>query len=558
MLRSLRVENLLLIESAEMEPAAGLNVLTGETGAGKTLLATALGLIMGDRCRTGLVRPGATEAWVEGVFDRIALDDDRYAALLPEGEEELVLARRIWPDGRSRAMICGRTATVGDLRGLSALLIGFHGQHEHRRLTLASFQLDTLDRSCGPKQLELRTQARKAATDLRLAAADLESIVGSEGDRERQLDILRFELDEIEGVNPAPGEMELLRRELSQLRNADRIASAVAEAAHLIEPADDSPGAASAVGHAENGIAQLAEIDPGLADFESRLESLRLELAQVARDMRDYLSGVSSSPERLAELEERTEAILRLERKHGGSLESVLAHADACRERISQLEDAEGNAARLTESVRAARQRQSAISRKLHSARVSQAPRLAAAVTEALAGLGLEGASFDIRVDPAAAVDSTGGDRVEFLVAPNPGIPLGSLAEIASGGEVSRILLALLTVSQADADGERSQRLLVFDEIDAGVGGRTARAVGERLRELGTRSQVICITHLPQVAAMAQRHFMISKRSSDGGTSTSVSLVEGEQTVDEVVRMLGADSGDSAARAHAVELLDAA
>ena len=556
MLREFRIENLLLIESADLNLAPGLNVLTGETGAGKTLLATALGLLLGDRSRSGLVRPGAEEAYVEGVFDLPENLDDDLRGLLPEGSSEIVLARRIWPDGRSRAQICGRTATVADLRMLAGALFSFYGQHEHRRLALASFQLDALDRAAGEQQMELRRLALAEHQSVGESARHLERLSGVTSDGGREADLLRFELDEIEILNADPSEVDELDRTLKKLRSAEDLKRAAAAAVSALQPEDDFGGAISLVSNASGALDLVSGVDGELDGLSERLRSAAIELDDIARDLRSHSEVGDAQPGELARLEARREQIARLERKHGGSITAVMSHAEQCRVRLGELE-AMGSSIKDAEKARdAASKRLSQISKRLNEARVAAAPQLAAEVQAALVDLALEGASFEIKIEALEDPTSTGSDRVEFLVAANQGINPGPLGEVASGGEVSRILLALLTVTHAD---ERlGQRLLVFDEIDAGIGGLTARAVGERLRSLSSGAQVICITHLPQVAVLAERHFTITKQPANGSTVTSVAQISKDGLIDELVRMLGSDSSDSAARAHAVELIKAA
>jgi DNA repair protein RecN (Recombination protein N) len=563
MLHELRVENLLLMERAELRLAPGLNVLTGETGAGKTLLAQALDLLLGGRARHGIVRDGAAEAWVEGVFALPpgfdAAEDER----IPAGAEEIVLARRVWPDGRTRAYVCGRAATVADLSELGGRLLSFYGQHEHRKLMLAGSQLEILDEHCGAAQVVLRTETADAHARVRELEAQAEELRALAGARERELDLLAFELEEIEAVAPSQDEQAELTRERDRLRNLETLRGAAAGAAEAISP-ETGPGVAEALAGATQLVEQAAAIDRDLAALADRLGALRFEAEDVGGELRRYLLEIEASPGRLEEVEERLGQFARLERKHGGSIADVLAHAEHCRARREQLEHAEVALEDVETELVAARGELERLAGELTDRRRAAAPGLAEAVRERLADLAMADAAFEVVVHPReGGIGARGADTVEFVIAPNPGLPTGPLKEIASGGELSRVMLALLSSAQGapTAPGEELQGgkpLLVFDEIDAGVGGHTARAVGSHLRELARHRQILCITHLPQVAALAERHFTIVKDSSATPARTSVELLRGDGVVGELVRMLGAGDADRAARQHARQLLKTA
>ena len=554
MLTELRVENLLLIECAQLRLAPGLNVLTGETGAGKTVLAHALDLLLGGRAKASIVRPGAAEAYVEGVFELPdALRGER-GERLPAGAEEVVLARRIGADGRTRALVNGRSATVADLRGLAEPLIAFYGQHEHRRLTLAGAQLEILDGFCGAAQLARRTQvaaAHAAAGEAEQALARLRELAGA---RERELDLLDFELAEIEAADPSEEEAAALVPERERLRHVEALRAAALGAAEAAG-ADDA-GIASLLAGAGRGLAGTEGIDPALDGLAERWRGLALEATELARELRDYAEALEAEPCHLDAVEERLAVLDRLQRKHGGSIAAVLAHAEHCRARRDELASAE----LAIEAARARREeahaRLQAGGAALRKARAAAAPKLAAAVRRRLDELAMKGAAFEIELREREP-GPTGADAVDFLIAPNPGVPAGPLRETASGGELSRVMLALMGVAARAAGA--GGRTLVFDEVDAGIGGQTAHAVGDALRELSAERQVICITHLPQVASLAARHFSIAKDASTTPARTTVTQLRDGEVVSELARMLGAgDDGDGAARRHAEELLRAA
>jgi DNA repair protein RecN (Recombination protein N) len=562
MLHELRVENLLLMERAELRLGPGLNVLTGETGAGKTLLAHALDLLLGGRARRGIVRPGAAEAYVEGVFELPA--ELRGSERIPETAEELVLARRVWPDGRTRAYVCGRAATQVDLQELGGAMLSFYGQHEHRKLTLSSSQLDLLDAYCGDGAQRLVADVRVAHGRVRELAASAESLREQAGARDRELDLIAFELSEIEAAAPEAGEQEALTAQRDRLQHRDQLVRAAAAAAELIVPEADG-GAAELLAIAAGMVEQAATLDPQLRELAQRLETLRYEAADVGAELRAYLAEdeTSDEPAALERVQDRLAVLSRLARKHGGTIEDVLVHAQRCRERQVELRDADDALERSEDEHRQAVQRLDGLARRLTQARAKAAPKLAAAVCGRLAELAMDGARFELELSPRdGGCGPRGGDALEMMIAPNAGGPLAPLRESASGGELSRVMLALLSVAHgygpAHPAAGAGAPLLVFDEIDAGIGGHTARAVGEHLRALAAGRQILCITHLPQVAALAQRHFTIVKDGTVTPAVTTVTALHGDAVVDELVRMLGASERDSAASEHARELLRAA
>ncbi len=552
MLCELRVENLLLIERAELRLAPGLNVLTGETGAGKTVLAHALDLLLGGRAKPGIVRPGAAEAYVEGVFDLPEALRGELGERLPADAEDVVLARRIGADGRTRALVNGRSATVTDLRELAEPLITFYGQHEHRRLTLASAQLDILDGFCGDAQLARRARvaaAYAAAREAEVALAQLRELAGA---RERELDLLDFELAEIDAAECSEEEALALRAERDRLRHVEALRVAALTAADAA--GGDESGIASLLATAARGLLGARGIDPALDALAERWSALTYEAADLARELCGYADGLAAQPGRLDAVEERLAVLDRLERKHGGTIAAVLAHAEVCRARRAELADAEVAIEAATARLEQARSALQAGSDALRKARGAAGPKLARAVRARLDELAMKGAAFEIELSDRQP-GPAGADAVEFLIAPNPGVPAGPLRDTASGGELSRVMLALMGIAAQGCGGGAT---LVFDEVDAGIGGQTARAVGERLRDLASGRQVICITHLPQVASLAARHFSISKDATRSPAQTTVTELRDDDVVRELVRMLGADDLDGTARRHAEELLRAA
>ncbi len=564
MLRELRVENLLLIERAQLRLSPGLNVLTGETGAGKTVLAHALDLLLGGRARAGIVRPGAGEAYVEGVFDLSEQLREDLAEHISPDAQELVLARRVGADGRTRAYLNGRSATVSDLRDVAAGLLAFYGQHEHRKLTLAAAQLQILDGLCGERHAATLRACAAAFAHVRELERRLQELRELSSQRERELDLLEFEIGEIDALSPDEREHEHLLGVRERLRRLDALCAAAGAVAEALAPeAAEAP--ARALGGAVAGLDAVAGVDPALDVLAERARGLIIESQDLAGELRDYVeraaglalddasSQLAGAEISLDGIEERLAAIERLARKHGGSIRAVLDFAEGARARRDELTGVEVALEQAEESLREARSALDGHVATLRRERRRAAKEFALAVRAQLASLAMGDASFEVGFAEREP-GPTGADSVEFMIAPNPGVPAGPLREIASGGELSRVMLAIMSVANASA----TDATLVFDEVDAGIGGHTARAVGARLQELGERTQVLCITHLPQIASLAERHFSIVKdTAADPTRTTVVELAEGE-VLSELVRMLGADEDDSSARSHARELRRAA
>jgi DNA repair protein RecN (Recombination protein N) len=571
MLTELSVENLLLIDHARLRLGEGLNVLTGETGAGKTVLAHALDLLLGGRARPGIVRPGAGEAYVEGVFqvgagllggellERLGAQA-RMGGTDGGGDQvEIVLARRVGADGRTRAYINARSATIAELRDLGARLISFYGQHEHRKLTVGAAQLEILDSLCGPEQALALGRCAEAFAQTALLERRLQELHELSGARERELGLLEHELAEIDAVAVDGAEHERLRSVRERLRRADALSCAAAAGSDALAPDDaEQPGAVALMAGATAALDSLEGVDPRLDEIGERLRALVLESQDLAGELRGYAEGFQAGETfmddgvSLESLEERLAAIERLVRKHGGSIEAVLEYAAGARARREELAGVEVQLADSTELLHrseAELQEQVAILRKR---RRTAAKRLAREVREQLASLAMGEASFEVALSEREA-GPRGADGVDFMIAPNPGVPAGSLREIASGGELSRVMLAIMSVANS-----ASQTTIVFDEVDAGIGGHTARAVGARLQELGRSRQLLCITHLAQIASLAGRHFSIVKDTSVQPTQASVLELTDGEVVPELVRMLGADASDAGARRHARELRHAA
>jgi DNA repair protein RecN (Recombination protein N) len=556
MLLELRITNLGIIEELEIVLPDGLCAITGETGAGKTLVVEALELLAGVRADAGLVRPGAAEARVEGRFED------------PLTGDELVVARAVPADGRSRAYIDGRLATVGELAELGARLVDLHGQHAHQSLLSPAMQRAVLDTFAGPPALEPLAAYQRARAERRKIDAALAGLGGDERTRAREISLLRYEIDEIEAAGILdPDEDRLLEAEEDALGDA----AADREALHEAHAAVDGPGG-DAVGSAAGALIGRASY----AALAQRATAVQAELAELAHDLRLAAENVVEDPERLAAVRERRRRLRELERKYGDALTDVLRHRDEASARLAELEGFEARTAELEEQRRAVEAVAAEAAARLHDARARAAGALAEGVQERLQRLAMAGARLAVTVEPAEPGED-GADRVVFELAANPGEPALPLAKVASGGELSRAMLALRVVlaerrpEAKAAGGSRSAEagatrpagrgsrgrgpVLVFDEVDAGIGGEAGAAVGRELASLAEGAQVLCITHLAQVAACAGEQIVVRKAERDGRTLASAHVTRGEDRVGELSRMLAGVEGSDHARRHAEELL---
>jgi DNA repair protein RecN (Recombination protein N) len=525
-LRRLRIENLVLIREAELDLDPGLNAITGETGAGKTILSNAIGLLLGARGDAAMIGAASDEAYVEAELD---LPDDEtlgeLAALRPEGEETLVLARRIFADGRTRAYAWGRSAAREDVAAAVEALLAMSGQFEQRRLARPSYQLATLDSYADAA--DTARAARRAWRELSAARRAHEELTRDAAAAEARLEELRALAEDTVGL--VPGEEDELRAERERLRHVTDLALAAATALEALA-ADDRAGGADLVAGAERAVAPLEAIAPELAAAGDVLRSVEVSLREVTIDLRRFLDSLESEPGRLEEVERRLDAIADLRRRHGAlTYEELLAKAAEARAELDALADGHDPRRAAAEAVAAHQAEVDRLHAELRAARREAAPRFAEAVAAELVGVGLGEGEFRVDVRDADPGPS-GADEAVFSVRPNAGLPFGPVAETASGGELSRIALAIAAVGGGDT--------MVFDEIDAGIGGQTAHAVGETLRRLATRAQVITITHLPQIASLADRHFRVEKVPGDP-THTRIEPLAPDERREELQRMLG-------------------
>jgi DNA repair protein RecN (Recombination protein N) len=529
-LRRLRIENLVLIREAELEFVPGLNAITGETGAGKTILAQAIGLLLGAKGDAGAVGSDGEEAYVEAELDLpegLLEEFDALAELRPEDEDRLVLARRVFGDGRTRAYAWGRSAAREDLAALGERLIAMSGQFEQRRLARSSFQLDVLDAFAGEEQLRRRAEARIAWRELAAARRRHEELAHGAAAAEARLAELRALVEDTDGLEPDTEES--LRAERERLRHVTELAESAATAAEALAP-EEGEGAAGLAARAERALAPVESLAPELARAGDELRDAELRLRETGSELRAFLDSLEAEPGRLEEVEAGLDRIAEAKRRFRcASYEELLARAAEARAELEAIEDGVDPAAAVGEALAVAEKRVKHLTEELAAARRAAAQPFAEAVAAELQGIGLGEGEFRVELrerEPGA----TGTDEVAFLIRPNAGLPFAPVAETASGGELSRIALAIAAV----AGGET----MVFDEIDAGIGGETAHAVGETLRRLAERAQVITITHLPQIATLADRHFRVEKVPGDP-THTRIEPLGEEERREELQRMLG-------------------
>jgi DNA repair protein RecN (Recombination protein N) len=532
MLRRLRIENLVLIKEAELTFAPGLNAITGETGAGKTILAQAIGLLLGAKGDAGYIGADGTEAYVDAELDLPAglLEEDELAALAelrPEDEEGLVVARRVFADGRTRAYAWGRGAAREDLAAAGERLIAMSGQFEQRRLARPAYQLDVLDSFVGADQLRRRAESRLAWRELTAARRRHDELQQGAAATDARLAELRALVEDTAGLEP--NAEDSLRGERERLRHVTELADGAAGAAEALAP-DEGEGAAGLVGSAERALAPLERLAPELARAGDELRDVELRLRETASELRGFLTTLEAEPGRLEQVEAGLDRIAETKRRFGAqSYDELLARAAEARAELEAIEDGFDPSAAAAEALAVAERDVRRLAEELRAARREAAPRFAKEVARELVGVGLGEGEFVAELrerDPG----QTGFDEVAFLVRPNAGLPLAPVAETASGGELSRIALAIAAV----AGGET----LVFDEIDAGIGGETAHRVADTLRRLAERAQVVTITHLPQIASVAERHFRVEKIEGDP-THTRIKLLDDAERRDELQRMLG-------------------
>ena len=542
MLHELHIAGLGVIDDLDLALHPGLNVLTGETGAGKTMVTTGLTLALGARAAASLVRDGAKAARVQARFD--APDDaDDWAE-----DGEVILARTVSAEGKSTARISGQLATATTLASLGEHLVEVHGQHQAQRLLSPVTQTAFLDRFAGDEHLVALAAYREAFDALRQAADEHDRLREAARDRERELDLLAYQVREIEGIGPQSGESAALAGEETRLAHVERLIEHTATAGTALAGDDDTAG--DAVSAAAQALAEAAELDPAAGEVAARARGLAAELAELARDVRDYREALAADPERLQQIRERTAELKGLQRKYGETDEDVIAYLAEASERLSQLSGADERLAELAAEVE---RRQDEVEQRgavVTTGRSRASADLADAVGGELEELGMPGAVVQVALEPQTPPGAAGFERVELRFAAGPGQSPAPLAKTASGGELSRTMLACRSVL-ADLDAIPT---LVFDEVDAGIGGQAGLAVGRRLARLAQDRQVLVVTHLPQIACFADRHLSVAKHE---GVAT-VAVLDDAERIAELSRMLAGMAESAGAVSHAQELLDEA
>jgi DNA repair protein RecN (Recombination protein N) len=550
MLRELRIRNFAVVENVTVPFAPGFNVLTGETGAGKSILVDALLLVRGARAQTDVIRADAESATVEAVFAA----EDGAAAVLDEAglaaeDGEIVVRRELSRGGRHRAFVNDAAVTVGLLERLGDALVQVHGQHEHQRLLEPAHQLDLLDRFADAEPLRERFATLFAKH--REASQDLERRRGAGRDRAQREDLLRFQVSELDAARLRPGEQEALRTERRRLQHAERFAAGVEEVGALLR--DDAASAAARLARAARVLTELGRLDPAFAAPVETLEAARVQVDEALAAVRALRDAIVFEPGRLEAIDDRLDALARLARKYGDTEEAMLAFRAEAAAELDRLErheellaDDERRLAELEGELAAA-------AAALGDARRQAAARLGPAVQRELRQLGMARATFEAALVDVAPADRgpRGAERVEFRFTANPGEPARALARIASGGELARTMLALQVV----LSGYERAATMVFDEVDAGIGGGAASVVGEKLAAVGAGRQVLCVTHLAPIAALARQHVRVAKAVRGGRTRASAEVVAGEARAAEIARMLGGDAAGTAALEHARALL---
>ena len=551
MLAEISVENVALIETATLELAPGLNAITGETGAGKTLLATALQMLLGGRARPEAVRAGAKKATIEGTFvlpgpvgGRILSESLGDLAEEIDADEGIVLRRTLTEEGRSRCYVGGITVPVKALAALGTRLVSYHGQREQARLTDPVEQLSILDNFLGEEALRAKADLSELWSQVEKERRELSEFLSSAEARLREVEFLRYQVAELEAANYSAAELADLTRERDRLRNVTDLLAAASVAATALS--GEEGGAVDAVARAESELDRAARYDERLCGLLERTRGLTVELEDVVYELRTYLEELEADPNRLETVEERLQTLRALERKYGEDVEGYLKEARA---RLGRLENFEEETAELEGRIREGEEKLKELGETLTVGREQAAEVLSAKVQANLKDLNLGKTTFKAGL-VQGPLGPSGKEKVEFMIQPNLGEPELPVRRYASGGELSRIMLAIRLAQERVEPGAT----YVFDEVDAGIGGETATAVGAKLRELGERNQVLTITHLPQIASEASSHVVVTKAPSDGRTLTKIHRVEGEERRRELARMLSGRI-DEASLAHARELL---
>ncbi len=552
MLVTLQVRDFAIVDRIDVEFEPGMTVLTGETGAGKSILVDALGLVLGERGSSKLVRTGAKRAEFSAEFDVSAVPHARawLAEQALDDDDQCLLRRVINVDGRSRAFINGNAIPVQQLKTLGEMLIDIHGQHFHQSLGRRAVQRDLLDHYGGLQ--ERRAQTERAFAEWRSRLDRLLALQGADADRESRVDLLTFQLQELESLDPRPGEYAELQAEAQRLANSGRLAEGVAVALEVLSDSD-AANVTGMLAAAERALQPLVQFDNDLSPLLELLDSAGIQVAEAADSLRRYGDAVEMDPGRQNMVEQRLDSMQSIARKHRVEPGGLVELRARLGNELDELTHADQRSRELEQAAREAEDAYREIAGELSRLRRAAAKKFASSVSDAMAGLGMPGGRFEIALEPLAdgAERASGMDDIEFLISANPGQPPMPLARIASGGELSRMSLSIQVIA---SDGSTIPTM-VFDEVDSGVGGGVAEMVGRRLAEVARDRQVLCVTHLPQVASLADHHLRISKVTDGKATRTRVHVLDQEERVDELARMLGGVEITAKTREHAAEML---
>ena len=553
MLQSLHVKNLALIDEIEVEFAEGLNILTGETGAGKSIILGSVNLALGGRYTKDLIRQGENYALVELVFsvtEKSRLEALKKLDIYPE-DGLLILSRKLM-DGRSVSRINGETVTIAILKEVAAILIDIHGQHEHQSLLYKKNHLGFVDAFAWDYLADTKKQVAEAYQEYRTCKKTLDEADMDEMSRAKELDFLKFEVSEIEDATLKEGEDEELETSFKRMENGRKIAEGTGAAYNYT--GGDAGSASENLSRAIRELSPVSDLDDVAGSLYSQLMEIDSLLNDFNHDLADYQESLEFSEEEYASTTERLNEINRLKTKYGTDIPGIISYCEKQQKKIQKLEDYENYIAGLKQELEKKEQKLIKVTKKLTKIRKEQATIMEKAITEGLADLNFEDVKFSIAFEEAASYSANGSDDVEFMISLNPGQPVRPLVEVASGGELSRIMLVIKSV-MADRDEIPT---LIFDEIDVGISGRTAQKVSEKMALIGRKHQVICITHLAQIAAMADHHFMIEKNVSDGQTKTSIRELGTEESTDELARILGGAKITDTVRQNAKEMQELA
>lgn len=557
MLSLLKIKNIALIDEIELEFAKGLNLLTGETGSGKSIIVDSLGALTGDRVSSDLIKEGEKAAQIEGLFNVFA--DENLRAIcsasgieLENGREiDLIVRRELAASGRNRIFVNNQLVTNNFLKKIGAFLADIHGQGEQAALFNPSTHLEMLDEYADSKTL--REGVAKKYKELARINKEIENLQTDEAQKLQLLDILQFQVDEIRKVNLQTGEDESLEEEKRRLNNVEKL-STLSDEAYLLLYENEAATIAT-LDKAAQRIMELTEYESGFREYTEGLQTAQAVLEDLAISVRDFRNRLEFSPERLEEIESRLADIARLKRKYGGTTQSVLAHFAESEERLKNIETTELREKELSKKLAKAREDYLKIARELHEKRVTSARKFEKEVEANLKAVALEKARFEVRVNADKTNDKSftakGFDQIEFYFSANPGESVKPIARVASGGEASRLMLIVQTTAKLS----ETEKAMVFDEIDAGIGGRVAAAVGLKLKELAKTQQVLCVTHQPQIASLADQHFIVEKETVKNRTLIRVKQLNETEKVEEIARMLTGAQITETARQHAREML---